>query len=172
MVRTFHLSPVSITNQAEQWYDASPPILSYTIWFSQRTGSTLLCDALESTGLAGHPGEHLEGTVEQLYTRHSARSPAELRSRIWKAASTSNGVLGLKHGMSEHSFSAVLEAFREIDGHDGTRPHLGECLSAAVGTEDARLPREDFGTSFWQLATVGYAGSGCVERAVMSLIGP
>jgi hypothetical protein len=41
-----------------------------------------------------------------------------------------------------------------------------------VGTEDARLPREDFGTSFWQLATVGYAGSGCVERAVMSLIGP
>ncbi len=33
-------------------YDASPPILSYTIWFSQRAGSTLLCDALESTGLA------------------------------------------------------------------------------------------------------------------------
>jgi hypothetical protein len=44
--------------------------------------------------------------------------------------------------------------------------------SLAVGTEDARLPREDFGTSFWQLVTVGYAGSGCVERAVMSLIGP
>ena len=41
-----------------------------------------------------------------------------------------------------------------------------------MGTEDARLPREDFGTSFWQLATVGYAGSGCLESAVMSLIGP
>ena len=105
-------------------YEPLPPILSYTIWFSQRTGSTLLCHALESTGLAGHPGEHLEGTVEQLYTRHSARSPAELRSRIWKAASTSNGVLGVKYGMTEYSFSSVLEAFREIDGHDGTRPGI------------------------------------------------
>lgn len=41
-----------------------------------------------------------------------------------------------------------------------------------MGTEDARLPREDFGMSFWQLATVGYAGFGCVERAVMSPIDP
>jgi trehalose 2-sulfotransferase len=105
-------------------YEALPPILSYTIWFSQRTGSTLLCHALESTGLAGHPGEHLEATVEQLCTRHSARTPAELRSRIWKVASTSNGVLGLKYGMTEHSFSAVLETFGEIDGHDGTRPGI------------------------------------------------
>ena len=105
-------------------YEPLPPILSYTIWFSQRTGSTLLCHALESTGLAGHPGEHLQGTVEQLYTRHSARGPAELRSRIWKVASTSNRVLGLKYGMTEYSFSSVLEAFREIDGHDGTRPGI------------------------------------------------
>ncbi|WP_342799609.1 Stf0 family sulfotransferase [Hyella patelloides] len=33
------------------------PKLSYTIWFSQRTGSTLLCRALESTGIAGNPSE-------------------------------------------------------------------------------------------------------------------
>jgi trehalose 2-sulfotransferase len=26
--------------------------------------------------------------------------------------------------MTEYSFSAVLEAFREIDGHDGTRPGI------------------------------------------------
>ena len=33
------------------------PRLPYTIWFSQRTGSTLLCKALESTGIAGKPNE-------------------------------------------------------------------------------------------------------------------
>ena len=31
------------------------PRLPYTIWFSQQTGSTLLCKALESTGIAGKP---------------------------------------------------------------------------------------------------------------------
>ena len=35
------------------------PRLSYTIWFSQRTGSTVLCKALESTGIAGKPNEWL-----------------------------------------------------------------------------------------------------------------
>ena len=35
------------------------PKLSYTIWFSQRTGSTLLCRALQSTGIAGKPSEWL-----------------------------------------------------------------------------------------------------------------
>ena len=35
------------------------PQLSYTIWFSQRTGSSLLCNALESTGVAGKPNEWL-----------------------------------------------------------------------------------------------------------------
>lgn len=33
------------------------PKLSYTIWFTQRTGSTLLCQALEGTGIAGVPNE-------------------------------------------------------------------------------------------------------------------
>jgi LPS sulfotransferase NodH len=106
-----------------------PPVLSYTIWFSQRTGSTLLCHALDSTGVAGHPGEHLQDnnqgtTLQDLYARHNARSPAELRSRIWEAASTPNGVLGLKHGIVEPAFTTTLDAFREIDGHDGTRPGI------------------------------------------------
>jgi len=35
------------------------PELSYTIWFSQRTGSTLLCKALASTRIAGNPNEWL-----------------------------------------------------------------------------------------------------------------
>jgi hypothetical protein len=36
-------------------------------------------------------------------------------------ASTPNGVLGLKHAIVEPGFTALLETFRQIDGHDGTR---------------------------------------------------
>ncbi len=35
------------------------PKSSYTIWFSQRTGSSLLFRGLQSTGVAGHPWEWL-----------------------------------------------------------------------------------------------------------------
>lgn len=103
------------------------PVLSYTIWFSQRTGSTLLCHALESTGVAGRPGEWLSATdIPALYARHGARTPAELRARIWDAATTSNGVLGLKHGIYHPYFGAILDEFRQLDGHDGTRPGIWE----------------------------------------------
>ena len=43
------------------------PNLSYIIWFSQSTGSTLLCQALASTGIAGRPAELLHhGIVDFL----------------------------------------------------------------------------------------------------------
>lgn len=35
------------------------PGRSYIVWFSQRTGSTLLSKALEDTGIAGRPREWL-----------------------------------------------------------------------------------------------------------------
>jgi LPS sulfotransferase NodH len=101
------------------------PTLSYSIWFSQRTGSTLLCSALESTGLAGHPAEHLlANDLQVLYARHGARVPEELRDRIWQAASTPNGVLGLKHSVFEPWFGAVLAELGKISGHDGSRPGI------------------------------------------------
>ncbi len=46
------------------------PKLSYTIWFTQRTGSDLLCKAHQGTGIAGKPDEwrlHLsEGSIVPL----------------------------------------------------------------------------------------------------------
>jgi LPS sulfotransferase NodH len=65
------------------------PILSYTIWFSQRTGSTLLSQALASTGVAGNPAEWI--TFRDPITI----SKEEIES-IWKEGSTSNGVFGVK----------------------------------------------------------------------------
>jgi len=84
------------------------PKLSYTIWFTQRTGSQLLCKALEGTGIAGKPDEWLHGWLEN----HPAGTPAELQMQLWKIGSTANGVFGLKQGFYEPHHGQLLEAFR------------------------------------------------------------
>jgi LPS sulfotransferase NodH len=88
------------------------PKLSYTIWFTQRTGSTLLCKALEKTQIAGVPGEWL-------YTwpyDQQGNDPAELQMRLWNSGSTSNGVFGLKHSFHEPHFTTLIETFRQFPG--------------------------------------------------------
>jgi LPS sulfotransferase NodH len=40
------------------------PTLSYLICATLRSGSTLLCAALDDTGIAGHPEEHFEVLLE------------------------------------------------------------------------------------------------------------
>ncbi len=103
------------------------PLLSYTIWFSQRTGSTLLCKALESTGVAGKPAEwlHVSSGV-QLCTHYGVSSPAELQTKLWELGSTPNQVFGLKHGISEPHFSSVIETFRKFPGCNGRSCDRGE----------------------------------------------
>jgi LPS sulfotransferase NodH len=88
------------------------PKLSYTIWFTQRTGSTLLCKALEKTQVAGIP-------AEWLYTwwrDQQVDNPAELQQRLWKSGTTSNGVFGLKHSFHEPHFTRLIETFRQFPG--------------------------------------------------------
>lgn len=79
------------------------PKQSYTIWFSQRTGSTLLNQALSSTGIAGDPGEWL-------HFQH--RDPLTLRredlEEMWRRGTTPNGVFGLKIGFEQR----WIDAFR------------------------------------------------------------
>jgi trehalose 2-sulfotransferase len=43
---------------------SSEPALSYLICATPRSGSTLLCTALDDTGIAGHPEEHFEVLLE------------------------------------------------------------------------------------------------------------
>ena len=88
------------------------PRLSYTIWFPQRTGSTLLCQALESTGIAGKPGEWLY--KQDLLEDDNQPSPAELQKFLWDIASTTNGVLGLKHSFYEPAFGQHIELFKQF----------------------------------------------------------
>lgn len=67
------------------------PKLSYTIWFSQRTGSTLLNKALASTGVAGDPGEWLHYQYKDTATFNYKQL-----EQIWRNGTTPNGVFGLK----------------------------------------------------------------------------
>lgn len=88
------------------------PNLSYTIWFTQRTGSTLLCKALEGTQVAGVPHEWLYTWINQQQIDH----PPELQQLLWEYGTTANGVFGLKHSFHEPHFTRLLERFRQFPG--------------------------------------------------------
>jgi LPS sulfotransferase NodH len=101
------------------------PKLSYTIWFSQRTGSTLLCKALEATGLAGNPQEWLYVWLTDQQWEH----PAELQLRLWEGGSTANGVFGLKHSFHEPAFRRLIDLFQMFPGslqHESNRARVWE----------------------------------------------
>ena len=76
------------------------PKQTYTMWFSQRVGSTLLAQALEDTGVAGRPREYLNGTtLAEVMAQNQAGTALELRNRLWNRGSTPNGVMAIKYGM-------------------------------------------------------------------------
>jgi LPS sulfotransferase NodH len=87
--------------------------LSYFICGTPRTGSWLLTEALRGTGIAGNPDEYF-AHQKRIGCRHvsSERSNAfdEFLRRIRRAATTSNGVLGIKLHLDqfEHLMCALL----------------------------------------------------------------
>lgn len=87
--------------------------LSYTIWFSQRTGSTLLCKAIESTGVAGVPREWFNCPPDLLSTYHQS-TYTELQEYLWKLGSTDNGVFAINHSYYEPHFSQLIETLRKF----------------------------------------------------------
>ncbi len=84
------------------------PKLSYTIWFTQRTGSSLLCKTLQRTGIAGNPEEWLLHPLESSLINENVN----LQEQLWTMGSTANGIFGLKHSFYEPHFSQLLEIFR------------------------------------------------------------
>ena len=102
------------------------PKLSYTIWFTQRTGSTLLCQALESTGIAGIPGEWL---LEKNLPEGYKSSPTRFQEYLWNVATTDNGVWGLKLSFCEPAFSEmiqILKAFPTCPAEENNRVAIWE----------------------------------------------
>ena len=89
------------------------PNLSYTIWFSQRTGSTLLCQALESTGIAGVPREWFNCPPDLLATFKKA-DHAELQEYLFKLGTTKNGIFAINHSFYEPHFTQLIETLRKF----------------------------------------------------------
>ena len=83
-----------------------PPERSYIIWFSQRTGSTLLAAALQGTRLGGVPGEHLNGRDPATFTL------ADLHA-LWQVGTGTDGLFAMKYGPSRN-MADWIEAFRRV----------------------------------------------------------
>ncbi|REE69543.1 LPS sulfotransferase NodH [Paenibacillus taihuensis] len=87
------------------------PKLSYTIWFSQRTGSTLLGEALASTGVAGNPAEWLHYE----YNDPATMTRADLEQK-WEEGTSTNGVFGIKIGFEQRWIDTFRTMF-ELPEH-------------------------------------------------------
>lgn len=93
------------------------PVKNYAIWFSQRTGSTLLCKTLESTDIAGKPQELFLGTSN--YT-----DPLAFQQFLWENGTTENGVFGVKLSMYKVGFEEILRLFRKLPGTQALQSDL------------------------------------------------
>jgi len=125
------------------------PTLSYTIWFSQRTGSTLLSKALESTGAAGVPREWMTEPDPVSYRIQDIHN-------MWQAGSTPNGVFGLK--TSSVNLDKWLQTFqRELHLEGGlSRPQIWE--KAFPGCKHIFMTRRNkvrLAVSWWRAIVSG-----------------
>lgn len=83
--------------------------LSFTIWFSQRTGSTWLCQALSSTNIAGQPREWFNAAdPAELPAYYGVTNVPDMIAKMRQEGTTPNGVFGLKQGISYPYFERLL----------------------------------------------------------------
>ncbi len=76
---------------------AASPERSYIICCNPRTGSWLLAETIEKTGIAGRPREYFMPEHEQIASaQYNLRSFAAYLAWLRRAGSTPNGVLGVK----------------------------------------------------------------------------
>lgn len=100
------------------------PKISYTIWFSQRNGSTLLCEGLKSTGIAGKPGELLQlpdnTTLLEFY---QANNYTALQQKLWQEGMSENGVLGLKANAPRKEKDPIVEQLAQLPSNTSATPY-------------------------------------------------
>lgn len=88
------------------------PSQSYIIWFTQRSGSTLLCKGLEETQIGGKPGEYFTLMGENsLCEKHQVSNYEDLKNKLWELGTSSNGAFGIKVPLH---FSRIQKIFDEI----------------------------------------------------------
>lgn len=93
------------------------PHISYRIWFAPRTGSTLLCKGLESTGIAGTPLELFNiFDPATLCSTYQVTNYKELKNKLWQAGSTENGVFGVKNALFKTRKDKLFKEIIDLRG--------------------------------------------------------
>lgn len=96
--------------------DKMEPQKSYIIWFTQRSGSSLLCKSLEETQLAGRPGELLVlmGEEKSLCDKYNVTTYDELKQKLWEIGTSPNGIFGMKNPLHLSRFEKVIQEIKRL----------------------------------------------------------
>ena len=94
------------------------PTRSFIIWFTPRTGSTLLCKSLEETEVAGKAGEFFNiDEKTSLLTHYNQDDYEALKRHLWLLGCSKNAVMGMKYSLYRLSFdhlSQEIAALRNL----------------------------------------------------------
>jgi LPS sulfotransferase NodH len=94
--------------------ELSCPHTAYLIFFTPRSGSYLLCEALKGSGLAGFPGEYLSTfQMDRLCEQWGVSRRSEYLEMLFRNRTTANGVFGAK--ATWRQFSAFVAKTCEIE---------------------------------------------------------
>ena len=95
------------------------PQTSYLVCGTPRSGSTLLCEVLENTGLAGRPEEYFLPKNEQDWQELWGTSTyKEYLAEVFKRATTFNGVFGAK--LMWYDLNPLVSKVRQISNYKGS----------------------------------------------------
>jgi trehalose 2-sulfotransferase len=90
------------------------PRTTYLIFFTPRSGSYLLCEALTTSGLAGFPGEYFSATqMDHLAKRWGISRQSDYLEALFRNRTTANGVFGAK--VTWRHFGAFVAKSRDIE---------------------------------------------------------
>jgi trehalose 2-sulfotransferase len=96
------------------------PHTSYVICAVQRSGSSLLCEALKNTGLAGFPEEYfLDGHLEdgEWARQNHISTRADYVRLVFDKGTSPNGVFGVK--IMWNYFHQVIDKLAVLPGYEG-----------------------------------------------------
>lgn len=129
------------------------PELSYTIWFTQRTGSSLLCKALQSTGVAGNPGESLN--MNRIDELEKLENPQDI---IWERGMNGSRVYGVKLGHHQPYFDRLVNVLRKFPGGDYCKTEMDVYNNAFPNGKHIFMSRRNkvrLAVSWWKWIQTG-----------------
>lgn len=120
-----------------------PPDLSYVIWYTGRSGSNLLCDALRFTAAAGNPEQYFSPiAILNLFSHYGVSSHAEVQQEVWRRGTTA-GVFGMKCQMMNPVMSHIIAALRAFPGGEAASSEAALWANAFPGCRHIYLTRRN-----------------------------